>query len=406
MNSLEIADAKNIEKKKMTDIVEKCKKEVRTMNVDEQVEFDDSKQKIEDLNQQLEDLNAELRKYEDETNKVDVEKRNNNKKQINKRMKFNLLKVINDVINNRTIDEAAQSVINRGIEQMKRSGQSYSGQIILPLGEYRNAIAATVAGQGIENVQTDVYDILEPLRAQNILAKAGAKYLTNLVGDVSIPIMTAGNCSWEGENDSANDGAGTFSSVKLQAHRLSTYIDVSKQFLIQDSNDALSTIQNDIVAAVNSKLESTILSDFSGTTNQPKGIFAAVPPTGTTTTFTGIASLGNTIDDANVMGERVYILSNSAKAKFRTTSKGTGNVGFILENGEIDGEKTLSSSNVLAGGLIYGDFSNLAIAQFGGLEIIADQFTQAKNGMVRLVINAYFDAKVLRPAAFVTSKIA
>ena len=34
----------------------------------------------------------------------------------------------------------------------------------------------------------------------------------------------------------------------------------------------------------------------------------------------------------------------------------------------------------------------------------SDEYTQAINGCVRLVINAYFDAEVLRPEAFVFGK--
>ena len=49
---------------------------------------------------------------------------------------------------------------------------------------------------------------------------------------------------------------------------------------------------------------------------------------------------------------------------------------------------------------IYGDFSNLAIGQWGGIDLTVDPYTKAAAGQVRLVINAYFDAKVLRPEAF------
>ncbi len=406
MNSLEIKDKKDLIKRSLSEIVEKCKVEERTMTEDEQKQFDESKIQIEDLNKQLDELNKKLEQYQEETKALDnVEEENKRNTNTNKKMEFRLLNAINDIANNRNLSESAQEYVNAGIAEMRKAGQSYSGQIVLPL-NYRSAIQATVAGQGMENVATDKLNILEPLRAKNVLVQAGANFLTGLVGDLSVPVMSSANCTWEGEITESKEGGTSFTEVKLQPHRISCYIDLSKQFIIQDSSECEAKLNKDLVAAINTKLEATILSNFSGTTTQPKGIFSAVPYTGTTTTFADICNLGAKLDDANVIGDKVYILSNSAKAKFRNTSKGTGNVGFVLEGGEIDGEKTLSSSNVMKNGLIYGDFSSLCVAQWGSIDVLVDPYSVATQGLVRLHLSAYFDAKVLRPEAFVTSVIA
>jgi hypothetical protein len=37
------------------------------------------------------------------------------------------LKAINDVANNRQLDERCQNVVNTGIEEMRKAGLSYSG---------------------------------------------------------------------------------------------------------------------------------------------------------------------------------------------------------------------------------------------------------------------------------------
>jgi hypothetical protein len=42
--------------------------------------------------------------------------------------------------------------------------------------------------------------------------------------------------------------------------------------------------------------------------------------------------------------------------------------------------------------MVAGDFSDLVIAQWGGLDITVDPYSQATNGKVRLIVNAYFDA--------------
>ena len=77
-----------------------------------------------------------------------------------------------------------------------------------------------------------------------------------------------------------------------------------------------------------------------------------------------------------------------------------------MENGQIDGTPVLNTSHVGGKKFAYGDWSNLAIGQFGAIDLTVDSYSQATRGVVRLVINAFFDAKVLRPEAFVTGTIA
>jgi hypothetical protein len=48
---------------------------------------------------------------------------------------FSLLKAINDVANNRQMDERSQEMVNAGIAEMRKAGLSYSGQIVLPVEE-------------------------------------------------------------------------------------------------------------------------------------------------------------------------------------------------------------------------------------------------------------------------------
>lgn len=408
MNSLEIQDKKAQLKLRMKEIVENCKKEIREMNEEEKAEFDANKAEIESLNSQLEELKAKLQEYEKDVEEPSTQTENEERNKTNKThstmKEFRLLSAINAIANNKQLDETSASVINTGINEMRKAGLSYAGQIQLPV-ENRATIAATVEGAGKENVAVDTLNILEPLRAKNVLVNAGAKFMSGLIGDVTVPVMTSSNVTWEGENVSAKDGAGSFSSVKLQPKRLTAYIDVSKQFLVQDSNDAEAILRQDLINAINSKLESTVLGSDAGSATQPAGLFATVP-TGTTTTYKQIATLESEIEDANVMNECTYILSNAAKATFRTTAKGTNMSGFIYEAGEIDGQKALNTSNVTKNCFAYGDFSNLAIAQWGAIDLVVDPYTKASEGMIRLVINAYFDAKVLRDGTIVTGKVA
>ena len=317
---------------------------------------------------------------------------------------FRLLKAIFDIANNRQLDDVALAVSEAGKEEMRKSGLSFGGQIQLPI-EERAAI--TVAAEGEDTVATNLYNVIAPLRAKNVLVQAGAKFITNLTGDVQIPLMTAESCGWESEIGEAKDGAGTFSSVKLSPKRLTAYIDLSKQFIIQDSVGAEELIRQDLINALNAKLEATILGAEDGDLTKPEGIFHKIDPTAhTVSNFADLVNAESDIEDANVIGEMKYVMSNKAKAAFRSMAKSSKTTQLVMEGGQIDGTPVLNTSHVSGKNFAYGDWSNLAIGQFGAVDLLIDPYTKAAQGMIRIVINAYFDAKVLRPEAFVTGTVA
>lgn len=357
--------------------------------VEEEKEPDDTEEVIDEMTKD------ETEEEEEETEK---ELRNNTIKNHTKMTKeFRLIKAINDIANNRSVDDTAQAVVKAGAEEMRKAGVSYGGQIQLPTSELRGAITVTAEGEDV--VATEIYDILEPLRAKNVLVAAGAKFITGLVGDVQVPSMSAGNVTWEGETASAKDGAQTFTAVKLSPKRLTAYVDISKQFLVQDSKSAEALIRMDIINAINSKLEATILGSAQGTTTQPAGIFNGVSKT-TIASFKDVCDLEAKIEDANVIGECKYVMSNKAKAALRNMAKSAKSTELVMEGGAIDGTEVLNTSNVEEQNVVYGDFSNLAIGQWGSIDLLVDPYTKAADGQVRLVVNAFFDAKVLRSGAF------
>lgn len=345
-----------------------------------------------------EDETEETEVIEEEETKEEKETENNTIKNIAKMNKeFRLIKAINDIANNRSVDETAQAVVKAGAEEMRKAGVSYGGQIQLPTSELRAAITVTTEGEDV--VATEIYDILEPLRAKNVLVAAGAKFITGLVGDVQVPSMSAGNVYWEGETASAKDGGETFSAVKLSPKRLTAYVDISKQFLVQDSKSAEALIRQDIINAINSKLEATILGSAAGTGTQPAGMFNGASKV-KIASFKDVCDMEAKIEDANVIGECKYVVSNKAKAALRNMAKSAKSTELVMEGGAIDGTEVLNTSNVEEQNVVYGDFSNLAIGQWGSIDLLVDPYTKAGDGQVRLVVNAYFDAKVLRNGAF------
>lgn len=424
-NSVEIKDKKNQLKKRAQSIIDTCKREVRDLTDDETNEINDIKTQINDLNQQLKDLEEKIKNLrfddededdekvdkpttedeptseEDETNDEDDE--DNNKDKTNKRnmkKRFSLVRSIRNIVNNSAMNDVDAAVISEGNKEARKAGINFQGQIQLP----SQRAAVTVTAEGEDVVATDIFDILKPLRAKNVLAQAGAKFMSGLVGNVQVPVMTKSNVTWEGETATAKDGAGTFSHVTLSPKRITGFIDCSKQLIAQDSIDVESAIREDLVNAINSKLEETVLGAAAGTATQPAGIFATIKPTAVAD-FAALVDKESDVEDANVIGECKYILSNKAKAALRSMSKGTKSTQLVYENGSVDGTVALNTSNIEGKNYVYGDFSNLAIGTWGGVDLTVDPYTKAADGMIRIVVNMYVDAEILRTAAFATGTV-
>lgn len=384
MDSVELIDKKNQLKIQAEAIIGNAEKESRKLDDDEKAKFEALKNQMEEVDNEIRKINEKLNK---ETNKRNMEN-------------FSLLKAINDVANNRQLDERSQEVVNEGISEMRKSGLSYSGQIVLPVTEARADVQATVEGAGQEVVAEDKLNILEPLRASLVMTQAGATYMTGLVGNVSIPVYSGSNVGWAGEIEAAKDGAGTFSEVTLSPKRITAFLDVSKQFLLQDSASAEALLRADIVRAIANKLEATILGDKDGSATQPKGLFYDVADY-YDISYESIVELVAYLEQQNVTGDIKFILSPLMKALLKTTKKDEGSGVFVMEDGEIDGLPVLSTSACM--GLAIGNWADYVIAQWGGIDLTIDPYSQATNGKVRLVVNAYFDAKPRREEAFLAA---
>lgn len=424
-NSVEIKDKKNQLKKRAQEIIDTCKREVREMTDDETSEIDSIKEQIKDLNQQLTELEAKIKnlRFEDEDEKVDEPSEDeptenetenepsgcnepdddNKEDKTNKRnmkKRFSLVRSIRNIVNNSAMNDVDAAVIAEGNKEARKAGINFQGQIQLP----SQRAAVTVTAEGEDVVATDLFDILKPLRAKNVLSQAGAKFMSGLVGNVQVPVMSKSNVTWEGETATAKDGAGTFSHVTLSPKRLTAFVDISKQMIAQDSVDVESAIREDLVNAINSKLEETVLGAVEGSATQPAGIFNVIKPTAVAD-FAALVTKESDVEDANVIGECKYILSNKAKAALRSMAKGTKSTQLVYENGSVDGTVALNTSNVAGKNYVYGDFSNLAIGSWGGVDLTVDPYTKAADGMIRIVVNMYVDAQILRTAAFATGTV-
>ena len=377
LNSVAIKQEINELVERSKAIVELCKTEVREMTEDEEKEFNSLKEQIDNKKTELKELEDKLSEYErmvpkeEEVKECEKEEKN----QRNKSMKKSLVKELRNAIDNniKTI------TVNAETRAMQVTG-----------------------GGGVHDsvVETEIDGILEPLYANSVLSQLGARWYTGLPkGDVQVPIMGKGNVGWEGEIAAAQATGNTFTTKKLSPKRLTAYVDISKQLLVQDTIGVEAAIRRDIVNALNDKLQATILGGEDKTDVKPAGIFYGVSET-TINNYKDLCKFEAGLDDANINGEKKYLMGNTAKAAFRSMIKGTNATGMVLEANQMDGTPMINTSSVSTNKFAYGDFNYLAIGSWGDLDITVDQYTQAANGCIRLVINAFFDAVILRPEAF------
>lgn len=241
------------------------------------------------------------------------------------------------------------------------------------MGELRSNI--TVAAEGEDIVPTEIWDVLGPIRSKNVLVNAGAKFLSGLSADVQIPIMGPTSVYWETETAPAQDGGNVFSSVTLSPKRLTAYVHISKQLLLQSAPDVENLIRQDLINAINSKLEGTILGNAAPIVGkQPGGIFYN-QSVETLSDFASLAQLESDIEDENLYGNMKWVVSPKFKAALRTLSRGENVALNAYSNGELDGTPVLSTTHIASKKGVYGDWSQLVIGQFGGIDLLVDPYT-------------------------------
>lgn len=380
MTILELQEQSLELRNQLSAIISNGETEKRELNEEETNKIAELRTQIDEINSQIDEIEKENRKL----TKTEIEN-NNIEKEVRT---MSLFKMINAVVEGRNFTEDEAKSIAEARADFAKSGISPKGQIA-----YR-AIAATVSGAGVENVPEDKWNLEIAVRNNLIATKMGADYVGGLVGDVSIPQYSGSSVLWKGETAAAASGQGTFTEVTLAPKRLTATLDISKQFLLQDSNDAEAMLIRDLAAAVAEKLDKTIFGAASGDTATPAGLFNGV--SGTT------ALSGVTYDDVLALEEAVELANGSnymfiCNPKVKFALKGTqmaNGLQMVFDRGEIDGYKTISSNSVVTNGIICMDPHELVIGQWGGYDITVDPYTRAADGQVRLVINAYFDAKL------------
>ncbi|SFF96572.1 phage major capsid protein, HK97 family [Prevotella sp. KH2C16] len=363
--------------KKMEELLNGAKKESRALNADETAEFESLKEEVRMWTDRIDQLEDFLSKQ---------------KPQKKTSRKFSYVQAIRSLVENREFEAPEAEVSKVGARSSVRTGEGRS--LFIPM-EKRAALQATLAEQGIEDVATDLLDLVTPLENELIAARAGATFLAGLQGNIDIPFYTGTTAGWAGEVEAAADGSGKFKKKTLSPKRITGYVDLSRQLLIQSNDSIEAYIQSSLVEAVRQTLEGTMFSADDAADNKPAGLLNGVVAQTAAPTY-GLLVDAETVLYKNNFRSLNWVGAYDALGILKKTEKVAGQPVYLYEGGLIDGRPVYGSNNVASKGLILGDFSELTIGQWGGIEVTVDPYTQALNGTVRLIVNAYFDYFVRR----------
>lgn len=320
-------------------------------------------------------------------------------------------------------------------EEYQRSGVSVSAHSIkIPSEVFKRDMTATGGSSGSEggvNIQTSVGSIIDVLLPRTVLRGLGVQQLSNLVGNLDLPTAsTLPSAGWNTENGTATEKSPAFSKVTFSPKRLAAYIQVSNQLMLQSSNSIDAYVRNWLLQAMAQSMEAAAIKG--GGSNEPTGIIAnssvnvvyaggatsnSTNANGAAPVWADVVNLMKAVENAN--GEGVAYLTNPlVKAKLQTTPRQSSGVegNFIWPAGgsELNGypvaTSTLVPSNLSKGtsstlsAAIFGDFSKMALASWGGMELTVDPYSGATAGLTNVVLNAYMDCNLLQPAAFAVCK--
>lgn len=410
-STTELKDEKRQLTARSQSIIDKAKGEKRMFTTEENEELGD-------IQCRMAEINLELSSKEEEN------ERRGTPHVSDKNSRFSLRRAIANMVEGNQQNDAEASVIDMATNHHNMSGAQMADKrgIIVPVNVEKRAAftAATEAATGVI-IDEEQQEMLLPLQSSLVLSRAGARFMTGLQGNIYWPEFSGANVFWEAENAQAKDGAGSFSKGELfKPLRLTAYVDISKQLLVQENASVEAYIRQAIAVAISQKIEQTAFSDKTGVANTPDGMFAELSEdVKGEMTWANIVAMETNADVQNALfGNLSYILHPALVGKAKTKVKdSSGAGGFIFTgngDGQLNGYKALRTNNLpkaLRGttepekagdeyGIVFGNWSDYFVGQWGGIELLVDPYTQALKGTVRLITNSYWNMGFIRKESF------
>lgn len=315
-------------------------------------------------------------------------------------------------------------VAEMGAKEYERLGLAKKG-FVLP-----SAVLRASAGQNYTTNADGGYAksemaprYIDGLKDRMAIVKLGATVLSDLVG--TLPLVGAGNmtAAWLAEGATASVSKAAFSRVTMTPHRNAIVGAFSKDLLRQTSLDVEQIVWNKIQEAHARLLETAAIAG-TGSNSQPTGILTALAAVTNTPNIIAIGNNGGPITWAKVValetkinagnanrGKLGYLTNAKVVGDLKTIERASNTARFLLEGDRLNGypiewtnlvpsNLTKGSSTSVCSAMIFGNFEDLYIGHWGGVDIVVDPFTLAANGDVRIILNSWDDCKVVETASF------
>ena len=315
-------------------------------------------------------------------------------------------------------------VAEMGAKEYERMGLSRKG-FVVPMAALRSS-----AGQNYSTNADGGYakeeaapTYLEGLKDRLVVNKLGAHVLGDLVG--TVPFVSAGaiSAAWLAEGAEASVSKSTFAKVSLTPHRNAVIGAFSKDLLRQTSIDIDNVVMGLLLDAHASLIESACING-SGSSNQPRGILATSGigdvdggDNGAAISWANVVKLETAINAENAnRGKLGYLTNAKVIGAMKTTEKASNTARFVLDfDGSLNGypvewtnlvpsNLTKGTSENVCSAMIFGNFDDLYVGHWGGVDIVVDPYTLAASADVRIVLNSWDDCVVVNPKSFAAIK--
>lgn len=321
---------------------------------------------------------------------------------------FSVLRAINAIVNN--APELAPFEMEVAQATRKKFNQrSFEGKIQIPMDVLvaKRDLTAAGATSGAELVGTSHMgeSFIDALRGQMLTAQLGARFMTGLIGDVSIPKLASGATAyWVTEGNSPTESTQTTGAVNLTPKTVGAYTDISRKLLLQSSPDAEILVRDDLMKVVANAID-TAAYGGSGSAGQPTGIVnvngIGAKDYGAGITFGDMVDLESEVSIDNALtGSLHYVTTPALAGSMKQTLSASGVPGYIWQNGEINGYKAHTTSLMVANEVIFGNFNDLIIGNWGVLDLKVDESALATSGGIRVIALQDIDVAVRHAQSF------
>jgi len=257
-------------------------------------------------------------------------------------------------------------------------------------------VGTTTAGGFL--VETKNQSFIDVLRNRTVATRMGARTLSGLDGNVTIPRQTgAATAVWmANEASTLTESQQVFAQLALSPKTVGAYTEVSRQLMLQSSPAAEGIVTSDLAAVAAIAYDLAVLSG-SGASGQPTGITNTAgigSVTGTSIAYAGILEFQTDVAGANVMPvSGGYVTTPSVAALLMQRVKFTSTASPLWEgnvwDGSMSGFQAMTSLQMAAATMLFGDWSQVIIGEWGTLEIEVNPYANFQSAItgIRAIVS-------------------